>query len=199
MRIIGITGGIGSGKSTVTQFLREKGYHIVDADLIAREIVAPGTAVLEELVAHFGSDILLSDGSLNRKKLAELAFATPAETKELDRITHSAIIKSVQAQIEQSEKELNPQILFVDAALLIETGLYKKVDEVWLIVAHEALRIKRVAKRDATDANRIKQRIRMQMTDEQKTRHAYRVIDNSGTKQELYDLLEKILRNYETV
>lgn len=199
MRIIGITGGIGSGKSTVTQFLREKGYHIVDADLIAREIVAPGTAVLEELVAHFGSDILLSDGSLNRKKLAELAFATPAETKELDRITHSAIIKSVQAQIEQSEKELNPPILFVDAALLIETGLYKKVDEVWLIVAHEALRIKRVAKRDATDANRIKQRIRMQMTDEQKTRHAYRVIDNSGTKQELYDLLEKILRNYETV
>lgn len=199
MKIIGITGGIGSGKSTVTQFLREKGYHIVDADLIAREIVAPGTVVLEELVAHFGREILQSDGTLNRKKLAELAFATPAETKELDRITHSAILYAVSAQIERIEKELKPPLVFVDAALLIETGLYKKVDQVWLISARETLRINRVADRDRSDADSIKKRIRMQMTDEQKALHADHVIDNSGTKQELYNQLEKILRNYETV
>lgn len=199
MKIIGITGGIGSGKSTVTQFLREKGYHVVDADLIAREIVAPGTKVLSELVSHFGRGILQNDGSLDRKKLAELAFASPEETKQLDRITHSAILGSVQTRIEQLQKELNPTILFVDAALLIETGLYRSVDEVWLVTAHETQRITRVAARDKTDAKSIRQRIRMQMTDEQKSRHAYRIINNSGTKQELYELLEKILRNYETV
>lgn len=199
MKIIGITGGIGSGKSTVTQFLREKGHHVVDADLIAREIVAPGTEVLAELVSHFGSAILQNDGSLDRKKLAELAFASPEETKQLDRITHHAIISTVQNRIDKLQKEQNPPIIFVDAALLIETGLYKSVDEVWLVTAHEALRIKRVAARDMTDVKSVKQRIRMQMTDEQKMRHAYRIINNSGTKKELYQLLDKILRNYETV
>jgi len=199
MKIIGITGGIGSGKSTVTQFLKERGYHVVDADLIAREIVAPGTKVLAELVSHFGNDILRNDGSLDRKKLAEMAFATPEETKELDRITHNAILGTVQSQIERLQKERNPSLIFVDAALLIETGLYKSVDEVWLVAAHEALRIQRVAERDRIDTRSIKQRIRMQMTDEQKARHAYRIINNSGTKQELYDILEKILRNYEAV
>lgn len=199
MKIVGITGGIGSGKSTVTQFLKERGYQVVDADLIAREVVAPGTKVLAELVTHFGNTILQDDGSLNRKKLAELAFATPEQTKQLDRITHNAILRTVQTQIQRLQKELNPSLMFVDAALLIETGLYQSVDEVWLVTAHEALRIQRVADRDRTDTKSIKQRIRTQMSDEQKARHAYRIINNSGTKQELYDVLEKILRNYETV
>jgi len=199
MKIIGITGGIGSGKSTVTEFLKGKGYHVVDADMIARKIVEPGTEVLSKLVSHFGDAILLTDGSLNRPKLAELAFVNPAQKEILDIITHGAILDTITTQIEKVRTELNPTLIFVDAALLVETGLYKKMDEVWLVTAHEALRIQRVVARDRLDAEKVKQRIRAQMTDEQKARHSFRIINNSGTIEELYDNLEKILRDYETV
>lgn len=199
MKIIGITGGIGSGKTTVTEFLKGKGYQVVDADLIARKIVEPGTKVLGELVFHFGDAILQPDGSLNRKKLAEMAFMNPAQKSALDRITHSSILENISAQIEEIHTQQNPALVFVDAALLIETGLYEKMDEVWLVTAHESLRIQRVVARDRLDAERVKQRIQAQMSDEQKAKHSFRIIDNSGTKKELYDTLEKILRDYETV
>jgi dephospho-CoA kinase len=199
MKIIGITGGIGSGKTTVTEFLKGKGYQVVDADMIARKIVEPGTEVLGQLVSHFGGSILHNDGSLNRKRLAELAFVNPAKKDELDWITHGAILENITQEINNIRIQLNPKLVFVDAALLIETGLYKKMDEVWLVTAHEALRIQRVVARDRLDAERVKQRIRAQMSDEQKARHSFRIINNAGTKEELYNALEKILREYETV
>ena len=199
MKIIGITGGIGSGKTTVTDFLKEKGFQVVDADLIARKIVEPGTTILGELVSYFGDIILKPDGSLDRKKLAELAFADSIQKGVLDKITHGAILENISSQIKEIQKQLNPALVFVDAALLIETGLHQKMDEVWLITAHEKLRIQRVASRDHLDAERVKQRIQAQMSDEQKASHSFRIINNSGTKTELYDTLEKILRDYETV
>lgn len=199
MKIIGITGGIGSGKTTVTDFLKEKGFQVVDADLIARKIVEPGTTILGELVSYFGDIILKPDGSLDRKKLAELAFADSIQKGALDKITHGAILENISSQIKEIQKQLNPALVFVDAALLIETGLHQKMDEVWLITAHEKLRIQRVASRDHLDAERVKQLIQAQMSDEQKASHSFRIINNSGTKTELYDTLEKILRDYETV
>lgn len=199
MKIIGITGGIGSGKSTVTEFLREKGYPVLDADSIARKIVKPGTKVLSELVAHFGETILQTDGSLNRERLAELAFDSPAQKELLDHITHGAILNEIANQIEQVRIHLNPTMVFVDAALLIETGLHRTMDEVWLVTAHESLRIQRVVERDRLDAERVKRRIRMQMTDDQKAQHSFRIINNSGTKNQLFETLEKILRDYETI
>lgn len=199
MKIIGITGGIGSGKTTVTEFLKRKGYQVVDADMVARKIVEPGTAVLGELVTHFGDSILQRDGSLNRTRLAELAFANSSEKNELDRITHGAILENIMQQIEKLQMQQNLNLVFVDAALLIETGLYKKMDEVWLVTANETLRAKRIEARDRSDAKAVRQRIRAQLSDEQKARHAFRIIDNSGTKEALYNTMEEILRNYETV
>lgn len=198
MKTIGITGGIGSGKSTVTEFLKGKNYPVIDADMIAREIVEPGSEVLAQLVSHFGGSILNPDGTLNRKALADLAFANPSEKLMLDKITHGAILDMVSKRISALKNSMKASLLFVDAALLIESGLYRQMDEVWLVTAHEALRIKRVVARDRLDAERVKKRIRMQMSDEQKSRLAYRIIDNSGTKEELYQALEKILREYET-
>jgi len=199
MKTIGITGGIGSGKSTVTQFLKERGYHIVDADLISREIVEPGSVVLGKLVEHFGPTVRLPDGSLDRQKLAELAFADPGQKEILDRITHGAILDEITSRIHKISKDLNPSLVFVDAALLIETGLYKSMDEVWLVIAPEAQRLERVIARDRMDVNEVKRRIALQMTDSQKATHAFRMIDNSGTKKDLYGAIEKILREYETV
>jgi dephospho-CoA kinase len=199
MKTIGITGGIGSGKSTVTEYLKNKGYPVVDADLVARTIVEPGTIVLAQLVSYFGADILEADGSLNRKKMAELAFATPSNKEILDRITHGAILAAISEQIDKLKRDLNPSLIFVDAALLIETGLFQTMDEVWLVTAEEDLRIRRVVSRDQLDPEMVKQRIRLQMSDKQKSRHAFRLIQNSGTKEELYKTLEKILRDYETI
>jgi len=199
MKTIGITGGIGSGKSTVTGYLKEKGYPVVDADLIARKIVEQGSSVLAEMVKHFGQQILQLDGTLDRKKMAEIAFSDPTQKRILDKITHGAILDHIAKQIEILRVSQNPSLIFVDAALLIETGLYQMMDEVWLITAHEAIRIQRVAKRDNMDVEQVKQRIRMQMTDEQKASHSLRIIDNSGTKEELFETIEKILRDYETV
>lgn len=199
MRIIGLTGGIGSGKTTVSEFLKGKGYQVVDADVIARKIVEPGSEVLDELVAHFGQVILQSDGSLNRMKLAELSFADSVQKGFLDRITHGAILDNILKQMKEIETQLNPALVFVDAALLIETGLYKKMDEVWIVIADETLRIQRVVQRDHLDTEQVRQRIIAQMSDEQKLSHSFRIINNSGTKKELYTSLEKILREYETV
>lgn len=199
MKTIGITGGIGSGKSTVTEFLKQKGYPVIDADLIAREVVAPGGKVLADLVSHFGDVILQSDGSLDRQKMAELAFADPMQKEILDRLTHGAILETIKNRIHTLQTQQNPSLIFVDAALLIETGLYSTMDEVWLVTAHETLRVQRVVARDKLDAERVKQRIRMQMTDRQKALYSFRIINNSGTKEELYEMIEKILREYETV
>lgn len=199
MKIIGLTGGIGSGKTTVTEFLKEKGYQVVDADMIARKIVEPGSEILRELVSHFGDVILQPDGSLNRQKLAELSFINTTQKAVLDRITHKAILDGIQKKVEIIQTQLNPALVFVDAALLVETGLYQKMDEVWLITADEELRIQRVVARDSLDAEHVRQRIRAQMTDEQKALHSFRIINNSGTKENLYDNLEKILRDYETI
>lgn len=199
MKTIGITGGIGSGKSTVTEFLKSKNYPVIDADIIAREIVEPGTEVLAKLVSHFGVSILNPDGTLNRKALADLAFENSSEKSTLDKITHGAILDTVSKRISAIKSTRKETLLFVDAALLIETGLHKQMDEIWLVTAHEALRIQRVVARDRMDAERVKKRIRMQMSDDQKSRFAYRIINNSGSREELYQELEEILREYETV
>ena len=119
MKIIGLTGGIGSGKTTVTDFLKRKGYQVIDADVIAREIVEIGSDVLSELVSHFGESILQPDGSLNRQKLAELAFENSAQKDILDRITHGAIIETISSQIKSIQLQQKPSLVFVDAALLI--------------------------------------------------------------------------------
>jgi dephospho-CoA kinase len=199
MKIIGLTGGIGSGKTTVTDFLQRKGYQVIDADEVAREIVQPGTEVLSELVTHFGEAILQSDGSLNRQKLAELAFKNSAQKEVLDRITHGAIMETISEQIKNIQSQQKPKLIFVDAALLIETGLYKKMDEVWLITTQEDLRIQRVMSRDHMDADKVKQRILAQMSDKQKEGYATRMINNSDSKDKLYEKIEMILREYETV
>lgn len=199
MKTIGITGGIGSGKSTVTDFLRQKGYPVIDADEAAREIVKPGSRVLMELADEFGEGILLPDGSLNRKELAAQAFSCKKKKIALDRITHGAILASIKGNIEQLKCQGNTTLVFVDAALMVETGLHQFMDEIWLITADEKIRINRVMTRDMVAKNHVMERMKFQLSDEEKSEYASRVIDNSKTKNELYRELERILEAYEAV
>lgn len=191
--VIGLTGGIGTGKSTACTYLQEKGFQVVDADLIARQVVEPGEPLLGCLEKSFGSEIIKEDKSLDRKALAALVFSDKEKKKELDHLMHSRIIQIIDQQIEEFQKQDVPGIL-IDAPLLFETGLDKRCDRTWLLTAELNLRIARVCARDGMIPEEVKARVRNQMDDEQKRALADRVIDNSGTRQELCKKLDEMLK-----
>ena len=192
-RIIGLTGGIGSGKSTVSRYLAKKGFDIVDADAIAREITAPGEEVLPVLAETFGADVLRADGRLDRKLLAERVFPCPQAKQRLDEIMHARILPRIIARTQASRASL----CFMDVPLLFETGLDRHCDETWVVTADLATRIRRTAARDGTDERHIRERIASQMSDEKKIARADRVLDNSGTREELAWQSDELLKAYE--
>ncbi|MEA4922090.1 MAG: dephospho-CoA kinase [Eubacteriaceae bacterium] len=189
---IGLTGGIGSGKSTVTDYLIERGYRVIDADKVARDITEPGSSVLEKLKAEFGSGVIRKDGSLDRKQLAAVVFADDDKRKILDSITHREIYDIIVAELNKRPEET----VFADAALLFETGLDREVDMVWVVTADKDERVKRVTVRDDAEESQVLARIESQMDDEEKCRAADEVIDNSGSKEDLRKKVSELLDKY---
>ncbi|WP_206458034.1 dephospho-CoA kinase [Anaerovorax sp. IOR16] len=194
MKVIGLTGGIGSGKSTVSRYLREKGIVVLDADEIAREIVLPGSDTLNELTDFFGKEILLEDGSLNRKKLGSIVFSDSVKKLKLDRIMHGKIIEQIQKSL-QKEREQGVPYVMIDAPLLLETGMDKIVDQVWLVEMKDELRIDRVMKRDKLSEEEVKARILQQMNAEEKRKKSHVIIDNSSNLANLYAKVDQLLLN----
>lgn len=192
MKVIGLTGGIGSGKSTISRYLREKGIVVLDADEIAREIVLPGSNVLKELAAFFGNEILLEDGSLNRKKLGAIVFADPEKKLQLDALTHGKILDCIVERI-QAEKKRRVPFVVLDAPLLLETGLDQVVDEVWLVEMKDDLRIDRVMKRDGLSKEEVKARMAQQMGAEEKRKKSHVILDNSTDIASLYAQVDRLL------
>jgi dephospho-CoA kinase len=195
-RVIGITGGIGSGKSTASEYLRTRGYMVIDADIIAREIMEPGGKIIGELEAAFAEKLTHENGELNRKKLAAIAFADDEKRRKLDEITHSEIIRRIDEYIDAGRKA-GEEFIFVDAALLFEAGLDKKMDEVWLIYSPMSDRIKRVMSRDSASETEVAERMNAQMDDDEKQKLADKVIRNDGTKKEMYRKLDILIGKYE--
>ena len=196
MKTIGLTGGIGTGKSTVSRYLKTKGYKIIDADQIAREVVEPGQPALAALVSEFGQEILLEDGSLNRRELARLAFASPEGKAALDRITHGAIfarIDELQAQYAEELAATADAVIFLDVPLLFETGFDRKADLVWVVDVPDEVRVQRVVLRDGLTEEEIWARIKNQMSREEKLDRADVVLDNSGTQEELFAQVDERL------
>ncbi|MGP1569332.1 MAG: dephospho-CoA kinase [Eubacteriales bacterium] len=191
MKIIGITGGIGSGKSTVCDIICKNGFDVIDADKIAREILKneDGKDLLAQLVAGFTEDIIVN-GKLDRKKLASLAFSDSMQKKKLDDIMLPEIIRTIKLEIYKFEK-LGKKIVFLDAPLLFEAGLHRICFESWLVYADEQIRICRVMKRDKASESEVRMRVRFQMPDDEKLKLADFVIDNS---KELY-YMEKQLKS----
>lgn len=185
MKVIGITGGIGSGKSTVSAMLKNAGFSVIDADKIAREILISegGNELIAELSATFG-DFIIKNGILDRKELAKVAFANAKEKEKLDAIMLPAIIRKVKMEISDFEKQ-NMQVVFLDAPLLFEAGLDVLCTETWLIHASESIRVLRTIKRDNVSENDVRMRMRFQMSDEQKIEMADFVIDNSKDEEYL--------------
>ncbi|MEG0918307.1 MAG: dephospho-CoA kinase [Anaerovoracaceae bacterium] len=187
---VGITGGIGSGKSTVSDYLRSKGLIIIDADQISRDIVKKDSPVLMKLVETFGSDIIDQEGNLRRKYLAEIVFSNKEKKEFLDGI----MMKEITNIIEEKFKMAAGLTVFLDAPLLFEAGLSNKVDVTILITASKEARLSRVALRDNVEKSHVEERMNNQMSDDEKIKLADYVIENNGSKEELYLEIDKALK-----
>ncbi|MDR2132246.1 MAG: dephospho-CoA kinase [Clostridiales Family XIII bacterium] len=195
MTIIGLTGGIGSGKSAAGDYLVEKGYAVIDADALAREAVAVGSAGLSAVVARFGEDVLLPDGSLDRKALAARVFSDADALAELNAMLHAGILREMRARAERLRAE-GAKAVFLNVPLLIETGMQSEVDAVWLVDADEEERVRRVVARDGASSEEARLRIAAQLPSSEKRRHASEIIDNSGALCDLRAALDALLEKY---
>ena len=178
--LVGLTGGIATGKSTVSDVFRRLGCIVIDADQLAREVVAPGEPALATVVRDFG-DVLAPDGSLDRKKLAAIVFADPARRGRLEGILHPAIRGRFDARLEALARDGFDGIVVFDAPVMIESGGYKHMDRLVVVVTDEATQRARLVARDA-DAADGERRIASQMPLAEKVKLADYVIDNSGDR-----------------
>ena len=179
VRVIGLTGGIASGKTTVSNILKELGAIIIDADKIAREVVEKGSPALKEIEEHFGREILFENGRLNRKKLGNIVFNDTELLKKLNEIIHPYIIENIINEINQYRDTYNNRVIILDAALLIELNLMDLVEEVWLIAVPEKMHLGRLVEIENISVDQAQKRIYAQISLEDKKKYADLIIDNS--------------------
>lgn len=196
---IGLTGGIASGKSSVARILREHGVNVVDADQLAREIVAPGSEGLAEVVAAFGTDVLAKDGTLDRPKLGAIVFGDEQARARLQAITHPRIGRLSAERLLAMHGAHTPYAVY-EAPLLVETGAHKGFDALIVVAADEAVQIARVMQRDGIDEQGARQRIAAQLPLARKIEVADYVIYNHGSLAELQqqttDVHRKIMERF---
>jgi dephospho-CoA kinase len=191
MPVIGLTGGIASGKSTATALLREAGAAVVDADVLSREVTAPGSEGLDAVVNEFGPTIVAADGSLNREALGAIVFDDPGARTRLEGILHPRIAMASASAIGAALEHAH--VVFYDAALLFETGQWKNFPETWLIAADPQQQLARIIKRDGLDESSARKRISAQLPLTEKAALAHRVFWNNGTRAQLKAELEAAL------
>lgn len=180
MKIIGVTGGIGSGKSTVSRILVDLGAKVINADQIARKVVDRGKKALDELVEHFGQEIINSEGALDRKKLGGIVFKNPESLEFLNRITHKYIAERIIQELEEIKANGNTEMVVLDVPIPIEHGFIDVVDKIWVITANREIRIARIMKRSGLTREEAISRINAQKSDEEYERIADGIICNNG-------------------
>jgi dephospho-CoA kinase len=200
MKVIGLTGGIGSGKSTVSGFLKELGAAVIDADRVGHEVFKLDTEAWQEVVAAFGKEILAPDGEIDRRKLGKIVFDDYEALARLNQIIHPRIRALVKAQIEEYRQQ-GVRVVVLEAPLLIEVPLSMKagepslsdeVDEVWLTVAPESTVLERLKKKAGLSEAELLARIRSQLPPEEKIKHADVVIDTDCSLDELKSRVKKV-------
>jgi len=183
-KVIGLTGGIGSGKSTVSQLLTELGAVILDADKVGHEAFKPDTAAWQEVVATFGRQILTPTGEVDRQKLGEIVFNNPDALSQLNQIMHPRMRDMMKVQIEEYQRQ-GIDVVVLEAAVLIEANWTSLVDEVWVTVAPEAMVLERLKGQRGLAEEQTLARIRSQLSSEERVRHADVIINNDGDLAEL--------------
>jgi dephospho-CoA kinase len=190
--LVGLTGGMGSGKTLVASFFKDLGAFALDADLICRKLVEPGQTAWREISDAFGKDIFTASGNLDRKKLAEIVFGNSEKKRTLEDILHPKVFELERLEYEAIRREHPNAVVIVDAALLIESGNYKKMDKVIVVTSDEKDRINRVLARSDLNEDEVTARIKNQMPSEEKVRYADFVLENSSDKDNLRSKVKPI-------
>jgi len=193
MRVVGLTGGIASGKSTVARMLGELGARIVDADRVAREIVEPGQPAYREIVEQFGGGVLQADGTLDRKRLGAIVFADAEQRKRLNAITHPRIAAATQEKMAAFSAAGEPLAIY-EAALLVENGLHHALAGLIVVACSEPEQVARIMRRDGLSEDEAKKRVRAQAPLADKIAAANWVIDTSGALDQTRGQVEKVWR-----
>ena len=193
MKVIGLTGGICSGKSTVSQFLVELGAIVIDADKVGHDTFKRGTDAWQEVVAAFGQQILSSKNEVDRKKLGEIVFENYDALSHLNKIMHPKMFKRVKARINYY-RERGTDVVVLEATLLVEAGWTPLVDEIWLTIASEVTVLKRLMERSGLFEEEALARIRSQLLPEERIEHADVVIDTDCTLEELKARVKRLWR-----
>lgn len=180
MVVIGLTGGIASGKSTVSRMLLELGAPVIDADAIVHQLQAPGAPVTQAIGREFGPEVLRPDGSLDREALGRIVFADPARRKALEAIVHPAVRERMWAEVAEYRQQGRPAVV-LDVPLLIESQIHRTVDRVWLVYVDRETQRARLMARNSLTAEEADRRIQAQMSLEEKRAYAQLVIDNRGS------------------
>ena len=190
-KIIGITGGIASGKSTVTEFLRQKGFQVVDADVVVHQLQKPGGRLYQVLVEHFGEKILLENGELNRPLLASLIFSNPEE-QEWSKRTQGEIIREELAAL-RNQLAQTEALFFMDIPLLFEQDYASWFDETWLVYVNRDVQLERLMKRDQISKEAAESRLNSQWPLERKISLASHSLDNNGNQEQLIAQVVQLL------
>lgn len=189
MYLIGLTGGIASGKSAVSRLLSEWGAPIIDADVIARRIVTPHQPAWRQIVSIFGEQILCPDGTINRRQLGDIIFNDAEKRKKLNEITHPEIWNQIAAAVKRAEAA-ERGIVVLDIPLLLETNWNNRVDEIWVVYVDRQTQIQRLMNRDHLTWSQAEARITSQLSLEEKKQYADIVIDNSGSFESTREQVE---------
>ncbi|WP_288491078.1 dephospho-CoA kinase [uncultured Acinetobacter sp.] len=192
--IVGLTGGIGSGKSAASQWFKHQDIDVVDADVVAREVVQPGQPALKKIAQHFGDWVLQADGQLDRRALRDYIFQHPEARQQLEAITHPIIRQSILSQLQQAQ---SAYVILV-SPLLFETGQDRMTHRNLLVDVSEATQLKRASQRDAQSTEQIQKIIATQMPRSEKLKRADDVVHNEGTLDELYQQLMRLHTDYLT-
>ncbi len=192
MKVIGLTGGIASGKSTVTEYLKSRGIFVIDCDKESRALLMKGEECYDRIVEEFGNDIVAEDGQIDRKKLAEKVFGTEGNVKKLNAIVHPLVRKRAEELIE-AYRVLGERWILLDAPLLLEARMNEICDEIWVIYIPEELQIQRAMARDNSTREQVIARMKKQMPSDEKLTYADRIILNDGTQQDLYNKIDEMI------
>ncbi len=176
-----LTGGIASGKSTVSRMFQELGAYVIDADIVARQVVEPGRTAWQEIVEHFGTDILLDDRQIDRKKLGSIIFRQPGERQILNHLTHPRVIERIDCQVQEIHHHEPDRLILVDVPLLIEASMHSSFAIVIVVYVYKEVQLTRLMQRDNISAQEAQTRIRAQMPLAEKVTYATHIIRNEST------------------
>lgn len=195
MLSIAITGGIGAGKTVITDYLEAQGYVVIDADVIARQITAPGGKAIDEIAERFGAEYIRPDGSMDRDRMRALVYNDPSAKAILEDCT-TRVVQEELEEVLSENRENGMAVTFAAVPLLFEKGGAESFDAVWLVVADEETRIRRVQARDGLDRETVKKIIKNQFSDEKKLALSTDILYNNNCVQEIHKQVERLLRKY---